>query len=129
MESGWESEEEAHCPGITLGWRHQGRESAEGAWLGPSIPELLQGLVVEARERQVSLGDNLGKSLPACPSPPQPPPHRYSPANLLLICKTSKQEATILAPSVNSRASQRREEWQESVGFGNKRTAYQQAHH
>lgn len=31
----------------------QGRESAEGAWLGPSIPELLQGLVVEARGRSL----------------------------------------------------------------------------
>lgn len=60
------------------------------------------------------------------------PPHPNPPANLLLICKVSGQDATIISPHphpVDSRTSQRGEEWWENVGFRNKLNSYQQENH
>lgn len=60
------------------------------------------------------------------------PPHPNPPANLLLICKVSSQDATVIAPhphAVDSRTSQRGEEWWENVGFRNKLNSHQQENH
>lgn len=117
MESGWELEEEAPCPSITIGWRHRASPHARGGGSKGSLACCSIPALCEASWGRWETGPweptcaRLGKLAP---------PILHSPANVLLIRRVCNQGAAIIARSLNSRTSQTWAEWWENMGFGNK---------